>query len=353
MVRNSLVPIRLNTMKLLLITQAVDAQDPVLGFFTAWIAEFSKHCERVTVMCLRQGQSQLPQNVQVYSLGKERGVAKWVYLKTFFQLVFSKRHEYDLVFVHMNPIYLVLGGWMWRALRKRIVLWYTHKHVDWKLRLGVLFAHRVFSASRESFRLATSKLVITGHGIDTTIFAPASAPAKRQKKRLITTGRVASVKNIHKMLEVVSQLPPETFVLTIVGAPATSADERYYKGLQQGVRERGLAQCVEWAGAKTQEEIAQLLREADIYLNFSDTGSMDKGVLEAMASGVAVLSTNEAFAASADVFVASSQPVSELARELKRMLDQDMVGTKRDWVIRHHGLKELIPRLIRLANEHS
>ena len=75
--------------------------------------------------------------------------------------------------------------------------------------------------------------------------------------------------------------------------------------------------------------------------------------MEAMASGVAVLSTNEAFAASADVFVASSQPVSELARELKRMLDQDMVGTKRDWVIRYHGLQELIPRLIRLANEHS
>lgn len=336
-------------MNLLLITQSVDAQDPVLGFFTKWITCFSEQCDHVLIICLQQGPFQLPKNVEVFSLGKERGATRWDYCKTFFEVIFAKRQEYDLVFVHMNPVYLLLGGLLWRVLGKRIVLWYTHKHVDWRLRIGVAFAHRVFSASQQSFRLMTSKLRITGHGIDTELFAPAPIRIKRQKKHLITTGRLSSVKNIHKVLEVVACLPPGGFVLTIVGTPVTRVDEQYCRYLQEIVQSAGLIQSVTWTGAKTQEEIAELLRDADIYLNFSDTGSMDKGVLEAMASGVAVLSTNEAFADSAEVFLAASRPVNELANELSKMMDKDICGGRRDWVIRHHGLKELIPKLIQLS----
>ena len=43
----------LNNMKILIITQKVDQNDDVLGFFHGWIAEFAKHCEQVTVYFLR------------------------------------------------------------------------------------------------------------------------------------------------------------------------------------------------------------------------------------------------------------------------------------------------------------
>ena len=32
-------------MKLLIVTQAVDTEDPVLGFFVRWIEELGKHVE--------------------------------------------------------------------------------------------------------------------------------------------------------------------------------------------------------------------------------------------------------------------------------------------------------------------
>ena len=59
-------------MKLLIITQKVDINDPVLGFFHRWLEEFAKHYEFVTVICLEKGEHRLPENVKVLSLGKEK-----------------------------------------------------------------------------------------------------------------------------------------------------------------------------------------------------------------------------------------------------------------------------------------
>lgn len=40
-----LTRISLDNMKLLIVTQAVDTEDPVLGFFVRWIEELGKHVE--------------------------------------------------------------------------------------------------------------------------------------------------------------------------------------------------------------------------------------------------------------------------------------------------------------------
>jgi len=173
-------------MKLLILTQTIDTADPVLGFFVRWVEEFSKHVKSVEVICLCEGKYSLPANVRVHSLGKEceehnaqheaarfarRLVLRAKYAFRFLSIVWRLRHSYDSVFVHMNPEYLVLAGWFWRLLGKHISLWYTHKKVDMKLRIAVLFVQVVFTASQESFRLKTKKLKIVGHGIDMVQFA--------------------------------------------------------------------------------------------------------------------------------------------------------------------------------------
>jgi len=62
--------------RLLIITQKVNKNDSVLSFFHAWIAEFAKHFSRVTVVCLEEGEHSLPENVSVFSLGKEKGYSR-------------------------------------------------------------------------------------------------------------------------------------------------------------------------------------------------------------------------------------------------------------------------------------
>ena len=82
-------------MRILICTQAVDRDDPILGFFHAWIEEFAKHVEKITVVCLRKGKYDLP-DVEVIALGER---AKFARAFEFLSIAFGRRGEYDAVFV--------------------------------------------------------------------------------------------------------------------------------------------------------------------------------------------------------------------------------------------------------------
>ena len=84
-------------MKLLFITQKVDARDDVLGTYHRWIEEIANHFERVTVICLEEGEYDLPSNVEVFSLGKETGVSRVRYIVHFYKYVWGMRRKYDSV----------------------------------------------------------------------------------------------------------------------------------------------------------------------------------------------------------------------------------------------------------------
>lgn len=306
-------------MKLLIITQTVDTEDPVLGFFARWITEFAEHAERVEVICLKEGAHAFPETVHVHSLGKEkgppRGARRSVYASRFLSLAWRLRHDYDAVFVHMNPEYLVLAGWLWRLLGKRTVLWYTHKSVDLKLRIAVFFADAVCTASQESFRLRSGKVHVVGHGIDSAAFAAAPRRPRGTKLHLLTIGRLAPAKRIFEMLAVLDELTRRdvSFSFTIAGVPATRADEEYDRRVHAAVFSKPYAGTVRFLGAVSHAAIPTLLATHDVFLNLSLTGSMDKAVLEALAAGVPAVTTNEAFRpllASAGLFVEDDTPAA-------------------------------------------
>jgi len=95
-------------MKLLILTQKMDRDDPVLGFFHRWCGKIATRVSRLHIICLQQGCVELPAQVTVRSLGKERRTSRRAYLFSFYRLIWSLRAEYDVVFVHMNPIYILL-----------------------------------------------------------------------------------------------------------------------------------------------------------------------------------------------------------------------------------------------------
>lgn len=281
-------------MRLLILTQKVDQTDDVLGFVHGWIEEFAKHCDEVTVIALGVGTHTLPSNVRVFSLGKERGVSRSAYLTNFYQLIVRERAHYDAVFVHMNPEYVILGGILWKMMGKKIGLWYTHKNVDWRLRLAVHGADIIFTASSESFRMKTSKLEVTGHGIDMTRFE-ALTHEPSDTFRILTIGRISPSKGYGTLLDALDLLKKngQYFRATIVGAPATEDDATYLNVLRSKVAEYGLAEAVTFAGKVAHNDIGKYLSTADCFVNMSETGSLDKAVLEAMAAGVPVLTSNE------------------------------------------------------------
>ncbi len=329
--------------KILIITQVVDRQHPILGFFHRWIEEFAKHCERVQVIALQVGDYDLPTNVTVHSLGKEAGKGRIAYLWRFYRLIYSLRHEYDSVFVHMNQIYVILGGALWRIWGKKIGLWYMHGTVSSSLRLAEWITHQVFTGSLESFRISSRKAVVTGHGIDTNLFSP--HPQISKDIDCITVGRITPSKNLHTMIEQFHDLPGRT--LTIVGRAVTPAEQNYENSLRRQVSECGLDGRIFFYGSVSQVELPALLRRAKIFLHTASNGSLDKSILEALSCGLHVITTAPALhqLQPALYFAPDVDSLKEMIRKL-HVTTENFEGI--DLVTKQHSLTSLIPRLLTL-----
>lgn len=297
-------------MRLLIVTQKVDESDSNLGFFVRWIEEFAKHCERVLVVCLEKGEYRLPGNVAVFSLGKEKlkitparrlagGLAggdkglkmlsRLQYAFRFLRYIVRERKNYDAVFVHMNPEYLVLGGCLWRLLGKKAALWYTHMKISWRLRCAARFADKIFTASAESCRLQSKKIAVVGHGIDTKLFKNRGAGA--ENLRLVTAGRIAPVKDLSTLIRgfllLRKEFPRAEF--SIAGEPITERDAAYFEKVKRVALE------VRFLGGVSHDDLPRLYEKSSVFVHASRTGSMDKAALEALAAGMPVFTSSEAF----------------------------------------------------------
>ena len=59
-------------MRILWFNLAMDAEDPILGFATYWVRAMASRVEVIHVISMRAGRGEVPDNVRVYSVGKER-----------------------------------------------------------------------------------------------------------------------------------------------------------------------------------------------------------------------------------------------------------------------------------------
>lgn len=318
-------------MKLLIVTQIVDTEDPVLGFFARWIEEFAKHAECIEVICLKEGKYELPANVRVHSLGKERNVSRVRYILNFYAYIWKLRNEYDTVFVHMNPEYIALGGILWRGMGKRIALWYTHKSVDLQLRVAEVLANIIFTASKESFRLKSRKVQVMGHGIDTDFFSPGNT---QRGTNALSAGRLSPTKRHDLIIRAAAHFPQD---LRIVGDGPERAR------LEALVEELGLGSRVQFLGAGTQEMLRDEYRRAGVFAHASETGSLDKVVLEALACGLPVVTTNAALGDLPVTHVAATP--EGITRGVGEVSKTDL-RTLIAYVREHHSLPSLIERIV-------
>lgn len=331
-------------MKLLIVTQRVDRQDPVLGFFHRWIEEFAKHCEHVVVIGQMVGEYSLPSNVEVISLKKEEGHSVPFQIVRFWVLQWRLRKQYDTVLVHMTPIWIVLGSALWMCLQKKMYLWYEVKRGKWPLFVALRFVRSVFSATEQGLPYPSRKQNVVGHGIDTAQFAPDLS--KKESGLVVSVGRITPVKHYNLVLKTFATLP-NTSRLVIAGGTYIPSDEAELQRLQQLISELGIADRVT-IGAMQHEEVQQLLKQAEIFLH-ACSGGLDKVVLEAMASGCLVLSTSEAATqvlpeeCCADSHSFSEKAAALLLRSSEHQ--QDLTQRLRSLVQKDHSLDSLIERM--------
>lgn len=284
-------------MKLLIVTQKVDAGDQLLGFFVGWLSEFSKSCCEVHVFCLDIGEYTLPDNVYVHCLGKSEGKTKIIWLYRLLKYSWRLRKKYSNVFVHMNAIHIVFAGILWRVLGKRIGLWYTHPTVDMKLKLGTWLSHVVFTGSQSSFRIKTKKMNVMGQGVNPSFFT-FKEKINLLQPQLVVVGRISPIKNVGISIELLSILRKTMDAqLHIVGGPSTDSvsDKKYLQTLKAQTLSLGVEDHIKWHGPKDAVGVQKILQISDIFVHTSLTHSADKTLPEAMASGLYVVSSNKAY----------------------------------------------------------
>lgn len=280
-------------MRILIVTQIVDRADPSLGFFHGWIEELAKHFEHIHVICLKKGEYTFPSNVAVRSLGKEEGVSRLQYVVRFFHYAWKLYPEYDAVFVHMNQEYVLLGGWLWKLLRKPVYLWRNHYMGNLLTDIAALFAQTVFATSEFSYTAKYKKTVLMPVGVDTNVCRPLPE-IHRKSHSILFFGRLSASKRPELLLEALG-------ILTKRGVPYTATlcgpgESSYIGFLQQKARALGIENSVRFLPGIPHIEIVRLCNEHEVFINLSPSGMYDKTMFEAGASGCVVLAVSKDFA---------------------------------------------------------
>lgn len=347
-------------MKLLVITQIVDAHDSNLGFFHNWLIKIAAQVDHVYIICLKEGKHSLPGNVTILSLGKEKRASRLQYLIRFYTYIFQYRYEYNHVLVHMNPEYVVLGGLLWRAWHKKVLLWYVHKSVNLKLRLAEKLVTKIFTTSIESFRLPSKKVQVVGHGIDIAEFIDQGIKPPANKITLFNVSRITRSKDLKTLVEGVAELKKIIDLpvfLEIAGAPITSDDERYFVELKHLISELGLENSIRFLGGLNRVELAAAFQRNQLFVHTSQTGSMDKVVLEALASGRLAVTSSQAYAGAVQaglVFVFPEGNALKLAETLAKMYASGILEPENlsyqsgiEYVQNNHNLEHTVGKIIR------
>ena len=336
-------------MKLLIITQKVDINDDNLGSFHNWLKKLAEKAD-IFVIANYVGQYELPDNAKVFSLGKEIGVGKLVKIFKYQWFLFKFLPRVDGVFFHMCPEY-VLGAHLWpKIFRKKTLLWYTHKSVNWKLKLAEKLTDKIFTASKESFRLPSKKVEVTGHGIDLDKFKPAEIKKDGSKFKIISVGRISPVKNYEIMINTAEILRSRNFnfEIRVVGAPILESDKIYFEKLKNLIKEKKLDGVIEFVGPIPNKYIAEFYQSGDLFINLSDTGSLDKAILEAMACGLKILTSNEAFKDILPEENFTKKEPKAVAEKIENLSKSPDMNKDKfiDYVSANHGLDNLAERVV-------
>jgi len=274
------------TPAIMMITQNVDSSDPIMGFTCEWMKEFNSQTNLFSVMGLRVDPQHTPHSLDIQSLGKENHDHPLLWILRFYALAISRRHSYDMLFVHMNPIWAVLFFPLKLILRKKVCLWFIHARKSLLLRIATSCVDTIYTATPTSFPLTSRKVTPIGHGIPMDIIPHRTNHTVR---KIVITGRISPIKHIDMTLTGIAA-SSHVFDVDIIGP---IDDPTYFESLQQQARQ--MKSQVNFLGPMSNTHLLSQLASYDVSINATPTGSFDKALLEAAAAGLIVLARNTSY----------------------------------------------------------
>lgn len=350
-----------NKKRILLFSLAVDSADPLLGFAVSLIERIAAEAEYVHVITVRKGAYRLPENVRVYSIGREQDNGRLYGLFLFYRHLFGvlRTDRIAFCFAHMNALFALLAAPVLVARGIPLVLWYSHRHRGLIVRLAGLFAARIVTSTKGSYASHNAKVVITGQIIDTGLFIPADDLARAVPPLFISAGRIAPIKDALTFVRAAAAMRDAGYACAyrFVG-PVLPHDKDYYSAVCTEIRRLSLEDRFSFAHAVPYAKMPAEYRRAFAHVNACPDGSLDKAALEAMACGVPSVFANRSFISVAGLFASKllfrHGDASGLARVLIGLLNMPpasldaMRAGMREAAVRGHNADSFVRRLMEL-----
>lgn len=263
-------------MRLVVVTQRVDPDDPALGATVPMLRALAQRVDELVVLTLVARESGLPANVRLKSIAAPTQALRGARFAA--ALAPELRRRPVAVLAHMSPVYAVLAAPLARPLRVPLLLWFTHWKRSRMLRAAERVSDRVLTVDRRSFPFASPKVTPIGHGIDVD-----ALPCVDQAEplRVLALGRTSPAKGLD----------------TIVAASRRAGIELELRGPSLTDEERGYRDALGVAVEPPvpRRAIASVYAHAGALVNNMRSGALDKVVFEAAASCLPVVVSNPGF----------------------------------------------------------
>ena len=161
---------------------------------------------------------------------------------------------------------------------------------------------------------------VIGNGVDLDRFFPTGTAEKSEVLRLLTVGRLSVTKRIEMLIDTVEILYRTAckLHLTIVGGGQME------RQLRKIVTERELGDVIEITGRMDSEKMTEVYRQNDIFISASMQEGMSNAMLEAMATGLPIVTTRcEGLAELIDGngLIVEQDSAEEIAKAVKRLTE--------------------------------
>jgi glycosyltransferase involved in cell wall biosynthesis len=132
------------------------------------------------------------------------------------------------------------------------------------------------------------KISVIHNGVDTTLFTPRTSEKTADKKQILWVGRFVTGKGVEYLIDAFSQVltksPDTHLVLVGVGPEKTAIEDR--------IRKLHLQSSVTFIDYLDNEELPGVYKNSDVFVLPSLMEGVPRTILEAMACGVPVVTTN-------------------------------------------------------------
>lgn len=201
---------------------------------------------------------------------------------------------------------------------KRIIKRYMFRAIS-----GVVAIHSGVRDACTAYGLAPEKICWSPNSVDTTRFAPtATEQCVSSKLKILHVGGLTRRKRLHVLLRAVANLVTEGYPIDVVSVGPNDDDE-YLGMIRSEIDARGLQSIFQWKGVI--DDIETVYRQSNIFCLPTSAEGMPNALLEAMASGLPVITTRlpgtcDVVRDGVEGFIIEQFPDSDLAGAIEKVI---------------------------------